>query len=189
MQDVRDSLASYPRHGSRIAWWYCFCNCSYHYGRVVSPPNKLPPYLAVLNEIVAIIFRQDLNSINLNFYVGGTAHLGYHSDDENILDHRCIVSLSVGEARKFVIKNKISNVEIPITIGSGDIVTMEGNMQRHYLHGAPPVKKGGGHRFNLTVRKLRYCTCGTTPMQRAHQQIYHSGHDAGDKILFASTTA
>ncbi len=106
MVQVRDSQEVAPRNGSRPAWWVSFCKCPYKYGKLTSPANKFPPYLAILNELIRTVYKFDVNSINLNMYVGGSSSLGYHSDKEDIIDHKYIVSLSVGAPRKLISKTE-----------------------------------------------------------------------------------
>jgi len=126
-----------------------------------------------------------LNSVNLNYYPQGGG-VGFHADDEFLFNglnqETRIVSLSLcsknttaaggGDdeddnfgARKFQVKQKGKEYESQINeilLRHGDIMTMEGMFQKHYLHSVWPgdSKKYRddalcrGERINLTWRTI-----------------------------------
>merc|ERR1719296_77345 len=94
------------------------------------------------------------NSCNLNCYADGSDAIDWHADDEALFQgtsrNSCIVSLSLGETRTFELKLKDQEQpeicgspsgEAPpkcqLRLQSGDICTMEGMVQKHYLHRIP----------------------------------------------------
>merc|ERR1719330_2096516 len=99
------------------------------------------------------------NCCNLNLYDDGGMSVGWHADDERLFQGKFqdirILSLSLGVTRKFVLRqNWPADGEGPITLslGSGDICTMEGMLQKHYQHRVPKEAMVQGPRINLTWR-------------------------------------
>lgn len=86
--------------------------------------------------------------------------MGWHSDDEKLFQGKfqdiLIVSLSLGVARKFELRvNWPENGERTvrnIRLGAGDLMTMEGMTQKHYMHRVPKEDNIQGPRINLTWR-------------------------------------
>ena len=96
------------------------------------------------------------NSCNLNLYTGGEDSVGWHADDEALFQGTkqptLIISLSLGATRAFQLKGTWKGATIiSILLEDGDLCTMEGMTQKHYLHRVPKefVK---GQRVNLTWR-------------------------------------
>ncbi|CAJ1392431.1 unnamed protein product [Effrenium voratum] len=109
------------------------------------------------------------NSANINLYRDGRQGVGWHADDELLFrgkDSDCpVVSISLGAAREFWIALKDQNGSDPETrsiveldLCDGDLLTMEGRLQRHCLHLVPksnprePVRE---ERVNITFRWVR----------------------------------
>merc|ERR1712216_298818 len=85
------------------------------------------------------------NSCNLNLYEDGGMSVGWHSDDERYFNSKFqdirILSFSLGVARQFHVRpNWPEPQERPLrvlTLGNGDLCTMEGMLQKHYQHRVP----------------------------------------------------
>merc|ERR1712039_386205 len=154
------------------------CTCSYTYGSTTVPGEQLPDDLRImcaryLSDILGLQEDKWPNAINLNLYHNGSETIGRHADDEsifgNINDDRCIVSLSLGESRafEFALRDPESDSANPrpslqkvwrTDLHAGDICTMEGRLQRYYLHQVPMASgppEMYGARANLTFRWIR----------------------------------
>ena len=115
------------------------------------------------------------NACNVNLYEGGSDAVGWHADDEAIFDAvrtpTTIVSLSLGCTRMFEFSPREDPQAITrIELGSGDILTMEGLMQKHYLHRVPVQPTLDGIRVNVTWRWIT--------QHQAHCPVYASPVDA-----------
>jgi len=100
--------------------------------------------------------NRPLNYLLLNKYSDGNQYISYHADNEVIKDDDVIVSVSLGATRKFLIrpKNKDSlEKTISLELQHGDLVVMDGTMQRYYKHSVPKTTKKVGPRINLTFRR------------------------------------
>jgi len=147
------------------------CRCPYRYGGMTVDPVIFPSWMHELMQVCMPMCGLTApeswpNSCNLNCYADGSDSLDWHADDEWIFDGRerdCrIISLSLGAERSFELRlsddaaadaSGAECMEHRLRLRSGDLLTMEGLTQRHYVHRVP---KAGGKmvrlRVNLTWR-------------------------------------
>lgn len=140
------------------------CQCPYRYGGVTVQPVSFPPWMQeVLQACMPACGLPENaswpNSCNLNCYADGSDGVDWHADDEPLFqgtNGNCrIISLSLGETRTFEVRlrDEAGSGGCQIRLRSGDLCTMEGLVQRHYVHRVP--KASGKHlrlRLNLTWR-------------------------------------
>jgi len=135
------------------------CRCNYSYGGCQFPASPMQHWFLEITEAVcnACGIRQLPNSCNANYYKDGSQSVGWHADDEPLFNavyqDALIISLSLGESRSFELRPKNSvNKTIRLRLLDGDICTMEGLMQKHYLHRVPIERRSMAPRINLTWR-------------------------------------
>lgn len=138
--------------------------------------ESLSSFRAVMEEILEHVFG-DLfpglskdawpNSANLNLYRDGRQGVGWHADDELLFkgkDSDCpVVSISLGATREFWVALKdgaapLPNSIVELDLCNGDLLTMEGRLQRHCLHLVPkcnPREPLRDERINITFRWVR----------------------------------
>merc|ERR1712187_713338 len=100
------------------------------------------------------------DSCNLNLYEDGGAAVGWHADDESLFQGKfrdiMIISLSLGVTRKFELRYNWPTDEeagtYQMTLNSGDLMTMEGMVQKHMQHRVPKEGHVDSPRINLTGR-------------------------------------
>ena len=96
------------------------------------------------------------NTVLLNLYRNERDHVSWHSDKfKHPDDVKNIVSISLGETRKFQVKHKFDKSLSPISINlmSGSLVIMK-EMQNKWLHRIALTTKPKGARINLTFRNV-----------------------------------
>lgn len=104
--------------------------------------------------------RQEFNFVVINHYVDGSNYIGPHKNDEkDLVEGSTILSLSLGVERDFRITKEKNVLGKPfdryISLPSGCILTMEGNMQQHhYNHSLPKRLRCKDSRINLTFRTI-----------------------------------
>lgn len=136
---------------------------------------KISNYIYTANNIHGILKtvcpKNLFNFVLCNLYSDGQAAVGWHSDDESIINQSIpIASISLGQSRIFEItrnyKNKTSDefnlkklieeetYENSIQLDDGDLLIMYGNFQTEFLH---RLKKDSSKnpRINLTFRSLQ----------------------------------
>jgi alkylated DNA repair dioxygenase AlkB len=79
-----------------------------------------------------------------------------HSDDEKELGPRPVIaSLSLGEARSFLLRHKTrKDLGIKLPLPAGSLLLMSGELQRHWRHGINSQRQACGARINLTFRRI-----------------------------------
>merc|ERR1711879_786973 len=100
------------------------------------------------------------DSCNLNLYEDGGSAVGWHADDESLFQGKfrdiLIISLSLGVKRKFELRYNWPDAGEEgvqsMTLASGDLMTMEGMVQKHMQHRVPKEGNVTGPRINLTWR-------------------------------------
>eukprot|EP00928_Gymnodinium_smaydae_P023753 TRINITY_DN19470_c4_g1_i1.p1 TRINITY_DN19470_c4_g1~~TRINITY_DN19470_c4_g1_i1.p1 ORF type:complete len:804 (-),score=195.57 TRINITY_DN19470_c4_g1_i1:295-2706(-) len=141
------------------------CSCRYGYGGLKVEPESLDQrwMQEAMKACMPLCGLSDPadwpNSCNLNLYEDGQHSVGWHSDDERLFQGKfkdcLIISLSLGEARSFDLKGqRAPKNSCRMELASGDLCTMEGMTQKHYVHRVPKEKDAAcpGPRVNLTWR-------------------------------------
>jgi alkylated DNA repair dioxygenase AlkB len=84
--------------------------------------------------------------------------MGWHADAEPEMgpgpDDRWIGSLSLGAARRFVLKHRETKERVVLELGGGDLLVMRGTTQTHWRHAVPKTKRPVAPRLNLTFRHI-----------------------------------
>lgn len=156
-------LGAIPR---KTAWMVTpECTCTYRYGSIEVEPQHYPAWMTELMRVTmsscGLTNTDDWpNACNLNFYEDGGMSVGWHSDDESLFQGKfrdiTIISLSLGVKRKFELRmNWPDTGEKAVRrmlLGNGDLMTMEGMVQKHYQHRVPKEEGIEGSRINLTWR-------------------------------------
>lgn len=102
----------------------------------------------------------EFNYLLLNYYKTGDHYIGYHSDNEVLSPDDYIVSISLGGDRRFLVREKSvkedrTDEKYEIVLNSGDLMIMDGTMQKFYKHSVPKTTQKVLPRINLTFRKAK----------------------------------
>jgi alkylated DNA repair dioxygenase AlkB len=136
----------------------------YTYSKRVLEKRKWNPRLSELRnaleawlKIQGIATPLGLNHCLLNYYRSGQDSMGWHRDNERELgSYPVIVSLSLGEPRRFRLRQKYNDRTSPLTfeLGHGDLLVMYGLTQTHWEHTLLKTRQELGPRMNLTFRSV-----------------------------------
>ncbi|MBV8775735.1 MAG: alpha-ketoglutarate-dependent dioxygenase AlkB [Alphaproteobacteria bacterium] len=145
-----------PIRQPRLTAWFGDPGSDYTYSGLQLAPI---PWTALLRDIKTRVEEAtgwSFNSVLVNYYRDHRDSIGYHSDDEPELGERPrIASLSLGAARTFVMKPKTSAADpVRLRLGSGSLLLMAGETQKHWRHGVPKENQACGPRINLTFRTI-----------------------------------
>ena len=132
---------------------------SYDYSGLRFEPLPWTPrllHLKALAESLADAGHTPLNALILQRYRDGADRLGWHADDSPRLGpETSIVSFSLGASRDFEVRARSNRDELlRLTLHSGDVLVMRGDMQQHYQHRVPPQPASLEERVNLTFRRI-----------------------------------
>lgn len=135
--------------------WYGDEPFAYSYSKTTKTALPWFPELHELKIKCEQTTQITFNSCLLNLYPSGIDYMGWHSDDEKSLQNpNHIASLSLGAARPFRFKNKISGEKISVVLQNGDLLLMKHPNQTHWLHSLPASKRVVEPRINLTFRNM-----------------------------------
>lgn len=152
---------------TRSVAWYASCQCIYSYSGVSLKPERYPSWLNKITKAVMgkLGMKGNLfpNCCLINYYPDGKGYVDWHSDREGIFipkdeDNVLIISLSLGAPRIFELRYRKTRDERDVVktfLRSGDLLTMEGQFQRHYVHRVPRDLRCSEPRINLTWRWIR----------------------------------
>lgn len=138
--------------------WYGYEGFNYSYSGITCFPEVwTKELLEIKSQIEQFIPEEDFTSVLLNLYSNGNDKMGWHADNEKELGiNPTIASVSLGETRRFDIKNKNnSELQYKFELTSGSLLIMRGALQHHWIHQIPAQKKVKNARINLTFRTIK----------------------------------
>lgn len=144
----------------RLSCWIGDPGTVYTYSGSTFTPNPWPAVLDPTRARLATELGIAFNSVLANLYRDGRDAMGWHSDDEPELGPAPVIaSLSLGAARRFVLKSRgPDGARLALDLPHGSLLVMRGDTQRRYRHALPRTVRPVGPRINLTFRRI-----GTRP--------------------------
>ena len=139
----------------RLQAWYGDNGVNYTYSKIKLSARSWFKELFNIKCKVEKLLKNDFNSVLINKYRNGSDYVAWHSDDEKELGEKpTIASLSLGECRKFALRNKFSKEKIELLLPTGSLLVMSGETQNQWEHTLPRAKKVTEERINFTFRKV-----------------------------------
>jgi alkylated DNA repair dioxygenase AlkB len=143
----------------RLSAWYG--DLAYSYSGIRLEPLPWTSTLLNIKRQVEALVEHEFNSVLLNYYRDQNDGMGMHSDDERELGPQpAIASLSLGEARSFLLKHKSRKdlKTVKLDLAAGSLLLMQGQTQQYWRHGINKERQPCGPRVNLTFRSIRALT-------------------------------
>ncbi len=140
----------------RLMAWYGESGKTYAFSGTTYVPKPFTAELTEIKQLVETIAGLKFNSVLINYYRDGNDSMGWHADDENELGQNPVIaSLSLGQERRFDIRNKKDHKnKFSVLLESGSLLLMKGDMQHHWEHSIAKTKKPMEARLNLTFRQI-----------------------------------
>ena len=143
----------------RLSAWYGDPGAAYRYSGVALEPLPWIGALAHTRDRVERLASTRFNSVLANLYRDGADAMGAHADDEPELgpapDDVRIASVSLGAARRFLLRHRDSGERRELALGGGDVLVMGGPLQRTWTHRVARTRRSVGRRLSLTFRFVR----------------------------------
>lgn len=140
----------------RLMCWFGDPGAFYKYSGVNHSPLPWTPELLGIKTKIEQHYPCQFNSVLANLYRNGQDSMGCHADNEKELGQNPIIaSLSFGDKRVFKLHHKKKKQHLDLTLGSGDLLIMAGELQHHWVHSIPKTKKQKSARINLTFRLIK----------------------------------
>jgi alkylated DNA repair dioxygenase AlkB len=106
--------------------------------------------LHYLAEVLSAHYGRPYTRLWMNWYRDNKDGTGWHADrPANRLDETVIPVLSLGAARRFLIRPAGGGQSKAIVAHSGDLIVMGGRCQKDYVHSVPKQKQAAGERLSL----------------------------------------
>jgi alkylated DNA repair dioxygenase AlkB len=113
------------------------------------------PVLHYLAEVLSAHYGRPYTRLWMNWYRGNDDGTGWHADrPANRLDETVIPVLSLGAARRFLIRPAGGGQSKAIMAHGGDLIVMGGRCQKDYVHSVPKQKHAAGARLSLNFSTL-----------------------------------
>lgn len=126
----------------------------YRYSGNIIVSQALPSFLKRLMRKVNEHLGTSFNGILVNQYIDGSKYIGAHSDEERALSNGCVASISVGAARLFRVRDKVTkNIVFEVDHEPGDLLVMAGDFQKEFTHEIPKQMRIKDERISLTFRQ------------------------------------
>ncbi len=117
------------------------------YPVIASAPQ---PALRYLTDVLSAHYRQPYARLWLNWYRDHDDGTGWYADRPvSKLAQAVVPVLSLGAARRFLIRPRGGGSSTAITAHGGDLVVMGGRCQQDYQHCVPKQKQPAGPRLSL----------------------------------------
>ena len=137
----------------RLSAFLADASVSYRYSGVMHQGQGWPEWFAPLLEHVNRSCSAPFNGCLFNLYRDGDDRMGWHADDEPEIDARWpIASLSFGATRALQFRHRQSRCRAELALADGDLLVMEPDCQRFWMHALPVRKRVRTARLNLTFR-------------------------------------
>ena len=108
------------------------------------------PALPAAANALSARYQIPYDGLWINFYRDHRDSTGWHGDWPTCKRPECIVPvLSLGAARRFLIKPRSGGRSVGFTPASGDLIVMGGGAQRDWLHSVPKQARPAGPRISV----------------------------------------
>jgi len=139
----------------RLVAWHGDPGARYTYSGVAHEPLPWTPVLQAVRSRVESLSGHRYNSVLLNLYRDGRDGMGWHADDEPELGRDPVIaSVSLGATRRFRLRHRRRRDTVPLDLGHGSLLLMQGPTQHHWVHAVPKTSRPVGERINLTFRRV-----------------------------------
>ena len=124
--------------------------------RMLTLPEEMHDWMGdLLDEISGQLNLHDLNHVVLHRYIDGADSIGPHHDKYmDFTPGSSIVSISLGETRKFAIHDRKGKMEDQFNVEDGDVVVLPFDINKTKKHSVPPTKQQRGVRYSITARSI-----------------------------------
>lgn len=136
--------------------WHGNPGTRYRYSGLALEPRPWTPALALIRDRVGERCGMDFNSVLVNHYRDGNDRMGWHADNEPELGPEpWVASFSLGACRRFAFRRRgESRTLITLELEHDDLLLMAPEVQHHYQHGLPVMRRVHDSRINLTFRRV-----------------------------------
>jgi len=132
-----DKLVDVPR---LVAWYH--------------DRDRLPAALDRIRQRVQSVLGRTFNAVSLNYYRDGTDSVAWHSDhNEELVEDPVVALVSLGAMRQMQFRTKaLPRGQLRCDLEPGSILAMRGDVQSHWEHQIPKVRRPTSARISVALR-------------------------------------
>lgn len=149
---IYDKIVKSPR----LTYFY---GKSYSYTGQTKKGHTFDKQIKYIANQIEKYLKLDLGHFNgclLNYYRDGKDYISYHNDNEkDMIENGIIAVISIGQERKFYIKNNTTKEVVKFSLPNGSLAIMNPICQKEWKHSIPKELKVKGERISLTFRKFK----------------------------------
>ncbi|ARU05846.1 hypothetical protein CCO03_15215 [Comamonas serinivorans] len=128
---------------------------TYRYSGDRKVAQPWPPAVLPVKSHIEALTGERFNSCLANLYPTGQQGVSWHSDAEPELGPTpTIASVSLGAARRFVLRHRERDLEVEVLLRHGSLIVMCGQSQARWKHQLPKMARVHSPRVNLTFRQI-----------------------------------
>jgi alkylated DNA repair dioxygenase AlkB len=111
---------------------------------VLGEDGPIPPLLQAMQGVLSSRYRETFARISLGYYRDGRDSVAFHGDRiARTLPNALVATVSVGAARRFLLRPAGGGKSSAFSLGRGDLLVMGGSCQRTWQHAIPKSRTAG----------------------------------------------
>ena len=124
---------------------------------IAGPPRdrRLHPLLEEMRVVLSRRHGEELTRVTFALYRDGKDSVAPHGDTTaRDMDEALVATVSLGAARRFLLRPTDGGASIPFDLGGGDLFVMGGTCQRTWRHSIPKTARPVGPRIAVMFRPV-----------------------------------
>lgn len=111
---------------------------------VLGPDGPQPTVVTAMQQALSVRYGEPFSRVSLGYYRNGRDSVAFHGDYiARNLPEAHVATVSVGAARKFLIRPVSGGNSRSFSLGHGDLLVMGGTAQRTFQHAIPKSRSVG----------------------------------------------
>ncbi len=111
---------------------------------VLDEDGPIPLLLSAMQHALSARYHEPFTRISLGYYRNGQDSVAFHGDRiARTLPNALVATVSVGAARRFLIRPTGGGKSLAFSLGRGDLLVMGGSCQRTWQHAIPKSRSVG----------------------------------------------
>jgi alkylated DNA repair dioxygenase AlkB len=111
---------------------------------VLGEDGPTPPVVQAMQRSLTARYHEAFTRVSLGYYRNGRDSVAFHGDRiARTLPNALVATVSVGAARRFLLRPTAGGRSLSFMLGSGDLMVMGGSCQRTWQHAIPKSRSAG----------------------------------------------
>ena len=112
-----------------------------------------PPLVSAMRRVLSTRYGETFERVSLGYYRDGRDSVAFHGDRiARVLPEALVATVSVGAARRFLLRPNAGGSSLSFLLGRGDLLVMGGSCQRTWQHAIPKSRAAREPRIAIMFR-------------------------------------